>query len=500
MDRNAGSDEPSSPETSAAFKPSPLSDREINVIIFGVLISMLLAALDQTIVAPAMPTMGKALGHADYLPWVVTAYLLAATAMAPLYGKISDIYGRRPVILSAILIFLAGSVISALAPNMLVLVAGRAVQGLGGGGLFALAQTVIGDLVSPRDRARYAAWISGTWAVASIAGPLLGGAFAEHLHWSLIFWINVPLGLAAIAIINKPLKALPAAGRHHSIDAPGAILLIIATCLLLLALSWGGSNHDWLSPEIIGLVTGSAICWALFALRQFRATEPLISLDVLANTVVRAGTLSMFAVQASSIGLAVYLPVYLQSVQDLSAAASGLAMLGLLLGTVAGASFSGRVIPRVTHYKSIAVLGLCFAIACQAILAVASSSGLVLVMSLTAGVGLGTGTTFPVITVSVQNAVDRAHLGVATGVLTFLRTLGGALGVGMLGAVALGYGLPLVGESVEPGRTSAPAEAFGVLFLVCAATMAVALLFLILMPERALRGRAPEGSGRTDPP
>src|SRR3954462_13541620 len=191
--------------TIPSFAPPPLSEREKSVIIGGVLLSMLLAALDQTIVAPAMPTMARLLGHAEYLPWIVTGYLLTATAMAPLYGKISDVYGRRPTVYAAILIFLLGSLVSAMAPNMFVLVIGRAIQGAGGGGLFALEQIVIGDLVPPRERARYAAWISGTWAVASIAGPLLGGGFAEHLHLSLIFWINIPLGIVAMAIINNPL-------------------------------------------------------------------------------------------------------------------------------------------------------------------------------------------------------------------------------------------------------------------------------------------------------
>src|SRR5690606_35313259 len=222
--------------------------------------------------APAMPTIGAALGDAHYLPWIVTGYLLTATAIAPLYGKISDIHGRRVTIHAAILIFLAGSIISALAPNMLALIAGRAVQGLGGGGLFAMSQTVIGDLVPPRERARYAAWIAGTWAVASVAGPLLGGSFAEHLHWSLIFWINVPLGLAAMAIINNPLKKLPVAAKLHSIDTLGALLLIVATALLLLALNWGGSAYSWMSAEILGLLAVSAIFWTAFAFRLLHAT------------------------------------------------------------------------------------------------------------------------------------------------------------------------------------------------------------------------------------
>ena len=470
---------------------TPLTESEKNAIIGGVLLSMLLAALDQTIVAPAMPTIGHALGHAQYLPWIVTGYLLTATAMAPLYGKISDVYGRRPTVYAAILIFLAGSLVSAMAPNMFVLVVGRAIQGAGGGGLFTLTQTVIGDLVPPRERARYAAWISGTWAVASIAGPLLGGTFAEHLHWSLIFWINIPLGLLAMAIINNPLKKLPIAAKQHRIDALGALLLVVATALLLLALNWGGSEYPWLSREILGLLAISVVFWAAFALRLMRAAEPLISLEVLSNPIVLAGTSSMFLLQAANIGLAVYLPVYLQSVVGLSVSESGLAMLGLLLGTVAGATFSGRTIPRFVHYKRIAMVGVLFSIINLGLLAlVAGHASLLVVEILTVCIGLGSGTTFPVATVSVQNAVDRTHLGVATGVLTFLRSLGSALGVAMLGAVALGYGLPLAGEGTLAVGQVISAAPFVMIFLVAAATLLMALITLGLMPEKTLRGRA----------
>ncbi|TPL55620.1 MFS transporter [Mesorhizobium sp. B2-4-2] len=450
---------------------------------------MLLAALDQTIVAPAMPTIARALGHAEYLPWIVTGYLLTATAMAPLYGKISDVYGRRPTVYGAILIFLAGSLVSAMAPNMFVLVIGRAIQGAGGGGLFALAQTVIGDLVPPRERARYAAWISGTWAVASIAGPLLGGTFAEHLHWSLIFWINIPLGILAMAIINKPLRKLPVAARRHRIDGLGALLLVAATALLLLALNWGGSEYPWLSTEILGLIASSLVLWGAFALRLLRATEPLISLEVLSNPIVLAGTLSMFLLQAANIGLSVYLPVYLQSVIGLSASESGTALLGLMLGTVAGATFSGRTIPRFVHYKRIAIFGLAFAVLCLGVLSlVAGHASLLVVEILTTCVGLGSGTTFPVATVSVQNAVDPRHLGVATGVLTFLRSLGSALGVAILGAVALGNGLPLAGEGAQATGAGAEAAAFGLIFVAAVVMLIMALLTLSLMPEKPLRG------------
>jgi len=479
------------PHGTSATAPA-LSEQEKNVIIGGVLLSMLLAALDQTIIAPAMPTIGHALGHADYLPWVVTGYLLTATAMAPLYGKISDVHGRRTTIFAAIVIFLIGSLVSALAPNMLTLIVGRAVQGLGGGGLFALSQTVIGDLVPPRERARYAAWISGTWAVASIVGPLLGGTFAEHLHWSLIFWINIPLGILALAIINNPLKKLPRVARTHSIDAAGATLLVAATSLLLLALNWGGSSYPWLSPEILGLLAGSAVLWALFALRLRHAAEPLISLEVLANPVVRWGTIAIFLVQAANVGLSVYLPVYVQSAHGLTAGGSGMAMLGLLLGTVFGATTSGRAIPRFTHYKRIALVGGVLSLICLAVLAaVAGRSSLIVLELLTIGIGFGTGMTFPVTTVSVQNAVDQAHLGVATGLLTFLRSLGGALGVAALGAIALGNGLPLGGEGLQAAAGgAASAMPFAYIFIACALAMALSLVVYHLMPERPLRGRA----------
>ncbi|TPI39181.1 MFS transporter [Mesorhizobium sp. B3-1-9] len=474
-----------------APKAAPtMSESEKNAIIGGVLLSMLLAALDQTIVAPALPTIARALGHAEYLPWIVTGYLLTATAMAPLYGKISDVYGRRPVIYAAILVFLLGSLVSALAPNMLVLVIGRAIQGAGGGGLFALAQTVIGDLVPPRERARYAAWISGTWAVASVAGPLLGGVFAEHLHWSLIFWINLPIGFLAMAIINNPLRKLPIAAKNHRIDGLGAVLLVIATSLLLLALNWGGSAYPWFSREILGLVACSVVFWAFFALRVLKAAEPLISLEVLSNPIVLAGTISMFLLQAANIGASVYLPVYLQSVVGLSVSESGTAMLGLLLGTVAGATFSGRTIPRFVHYKRIAMIGVSLAIVCIGVLsAIAEHASLLEVEILTTLIGLGSGTTFPVATVSVQNAVDRAHLGVATGVLTFLRTLGGALGVALLGAVALGYGLPLSAEGSQTHIQLASALPFVMIFVAAGIMLVLALAVLFLMPEKELRGR-----------
>ncbi len=475
----------------AAFEAPPVTETEKNAIIAGVLIAMLLAALDQTIVAPALPTIGAALGNADYLPWIVTAYLLTATAMAPLYGKISDIYGRRPTIYGAIVIFLAGSVVSALSPNMFVLIAGRAIQGLGGGGLIALAQTVIGDLVPPRERARYAAWISGTWAVASIAGPLLGGYFADHLSWSLIFWINLPLGAVAMVVLNNPLKKLAVVAREHRIDVAGALLLILATSLLLLGLNWGGSTFPWLSAAVLGVFALSAIFWFFFALRIAQAGEPLVSLEILRNGIVLMATMSMFLSQAASIGLSVYLPIYLQHYIGLSVSNSGMALLGLLLGTVAGATMSGRLVARVVHYKRIAVVGSAIAVVALAVLAwLAEGASLVTVEVLAAAAGMGTGMTFPIATISVQNAVERAHLGVATGVLTFLRSLGGALGVAVLGAIALSFGLPLGRQGGAAVGSIEAAYPFVAMFAVASAIMMLSFVCLVAMREKPLQGRA----------
>jgi EmrB/QacA subfamily drug resistance transporter len=475
------------PSQPAGFVAPPISEREKNAIIGGVLLSMLLAALDQTIVAPALPTIGGALGHAEYLPWIVTAYLLTATAMAPLYGKISDVHGRRPVIYAAILIFLAGSVVSALSVNMFMLIVGRAIQGVGGGGLFALTQTVIGDLVPPRERAGYAAWISGTWAVASIAGPLLGGYFAGHLDWSLIFWINLPLGAFAMVILNNPLKKLSIAARQHKVDAPGAALLVAATAVLLLALNWGGSTYPWLSAPIVGLAVLSLLLWIALSRWLLNAAEPLISLEILVNSIVRNATITTFITQAVFVGLSVYLPIYMQLFLHLSVEDSGTALLGLMLGTVAGAMGSGRLVSHVTHYKRIALIGALFCAACLAALGfMAGHASVLTVELLTTAAGIGSGATLPICTVAVQNAVNRAHLGVATGLITFMRSLGGAMGVAAFGAIALGYDLPLGrGGMAATDVTSTP---FAIIFYAAAASVFVAFLFLIRMPEQPLRG------------
>ncbi|WP_040485686.1 MDR family MFS transporter [Lutibaculum baratangense] len=482
-------------EPTQGFRPPPITDREMTAIVGGVMLAMLLAALDQTIVAPAMPTIGAHLGHAHYLPWIVTAYLLTSTATAPLYGRISDMYGRRPTIAGAVIVFVLGSVICALAQNMFVLIAGRAVQGLGGGGLFALTQTIIGDLVPPRERGRFAAWISGTWAVASVAGPLLGGYFADHLHWSLIFWINVPLGALALLIMNRPLRKLQVERQAHRFDVVGAFLLILATAALLLALNWGGATYPWLSAPVLLLFVASGLIAALLGFHLTRAKAPLISIEILRNPIVRAATAAMFMAQAGNVGLTVFLPIYLQHGLGLSVSASGTALLGLLLGTVAGAWMSGRLLLRVVRYKLMALAGAAISFGGLCVLAfTAAGASLLWVEILTVFIGYGMGLTFPIAIVAAQNAVKRAELGATTGVVTFLRSLGGAFGVAVLGAIALGYGIPMAreGAAVEIADAAVADNAFAIVFATSAGMMALVFLGFALMRQKPLQGREDE--------
>src|SRR5215204_963959 len=381
--------------TSEALRPAPgpLSHREIRAIIGGIIVAMLLAALDQTIIATALPTIGRELGDVAHLPWVVTAYLLASTAVTPLYGKFSDSHGRRITLLIGIVTFIVGSLACALAPTMFLLIAARLAQGLGGGGLISLAQTIIADIVAPKERGRYQVYIASVFVSASLLGPVLGGFFAEHLHWSVIFWINLPLGALAFWMSNAALKRLPRHDRRHRLDVLGAALLMGATIALLLALNWGGVRYAWLSAPIAALLAGSAALWAALALRLYTAREPLIPLDILRNPVVRMGTLAACFGMGTYIGLTIYVPMYFEAVLGLSASNSGLALIPLMAGTVIGATISGRVMANVTHYKRLPVGGLAVAMAATGALIVSAGRLSLLATELVlAAISLGLGT------------------------------------------------------------------------------------------------------------
>ncbi|WP_237152458.1 MDR family MFS transporter [Oryzibacter oryziterrae] len=465
-------------------------------IVIGVLIAMFLAALDQTIVTPAMPTIGAALGGGLWLSWIVSAYFLTSTAVTPLFGKLADLKGRRPVLYASIGIFLVGSVVCALAPSMAVLIGGRAIQGIGGGGLMAVVQTIIGDVAPPRERARYMIYISTLWAVSSLAGPVLGGVLAQHVHWSMIFWINLPIGLVGYLMSSRALQKLPDVRRPHKLDVLGALMVMVATVLLLLALTWGGTVYPWNSLVIIVLIWLSLFLFGFFGWYQLQPEEPLLPPRVLANPVVAQACSAIFFSMAGFVGLSVFFPVYLELVEGLGAAASGLALVALMGGTVAGANVSGRHMRRSAHYKRIAVLGSFIASVSLALLGVlADTVPFLVIEAIVAAAGFGLGTLFPVVMVSVQNAAEPRDLGVATATLGFLRSLGSVIGIAVLGAILGTAGVSShIGEAhgalVDAARLQT-VEAFRWLFFAAALSQLVSLALLLRMEEKPLRGHAP---------
>ncbi len=496
---------PKHPKTPARPEPAPLSHPEIRAIVLGIMLAMFLGALDQTIVATALPTIGRHFANLGDLSWVATAYLLSATAVTPLYGKLSDIHGRRAMMLIAIVIFIAGSLVCAMAPSMTVLVLGRALQGLGGGGLMALAQTIIADIVSPRERGRYQGYIGAVFAASSIGGPVIGGFLTEHLDWSLIFWINLPLGLAALGMTSNVLKRVPFHPRKHRLDVIGALLMMAAAVALLLALSWGGRRFAWISPQAGLLLATSVLLWGLFAWRLVVAQEPFLPLAVLGNPVVRCAALAGGCNMGTLVGMTIFVPLYFEVVLHLSAGQSGLALIPLMGGTVILSTVIGRLLMHVTHYKRLSLIGLAIAILALVALAIwPASMPTVVVLVLLAAIGSGLGTVFPVSTVCMQNAVTQHQMGVATGVANFFRSLFSALVVAVLGAIVLGGLGGIAGTSVETLARAASvhelAYAFRFVFITCALVLCFGMAFLIAMEERVLKGPAtPAANAPTAP-
>ncbi len=479
---------------------TPLDHATIRSIVIGIMLAMFLAALDQTIVATAMPTIGRELRDLEHLPWVASAYLLSATAVTPLYGKLSDIHGRRSILLLGIGIFIVGSIACALASSMLVLILARGLQGLGGGGLISLAQTIIADVVAPRERARYQGWIASVFVTSSVAGPVLGGFFAEHLHWSMIFWINLPLGLFAFWMTSSALRHLPRHERPHRLDLIGALLIVLASVSLMLALTWGGTRYPWSSAPIVLLVMGAAVASVLFVARLLTPAEPLLPLAILLNPVVSRGTAAACFIMGTFIGLSIYLPAYLELVLGLTASGTGLALIPFMGGVVTGATLAGRLMGHLRRYKRPPIVGLALATAGLLLLTWHPTSlSLLTVELIFVVVGVGMGTVLPVTTVAIQNAVELHQLGTATGTMNFFRSLGGAVAVAVFGAIVLsGIAAPGANpENLAAIRGGGDlAGAFHRLFLAATAGVALGLASFLAMAERPLRsGNTPAGNG-----
>jgi EmrB/QacA subfamily drug resistance transporter len=481
------------PDRTAAQRP--LTHPEVRTIFFGLMLGMFLAAINQTIVATALPTIGRDFRDFENLPWVVTAFLLTSTAAAPLYGELSDIHGRRKMMLAAIVIFTIGSVACALAPNMLSLILGRALQGAGGGAIFPVAQSVIADIVAPRERGRYQTYTGIVWVSAGVCGPILGGFFAEYFHWSLIFWFNVPLGLVAAWLAHVQLKRLPRHDRPHKLDVLGAVLMMAASIPLLLALTWGGARYPWLSPPIGALLLVAVLLWMLFAWRMTRAPEPFLPIPVLANPVVRWGILATTCAMGTSIALTIYVPLYYELVHHLSAADSGVALIAIVIMTTPGSIFAGRIMMYQRHYKWVPMIALTFGIAALLLLAWEPRLPLGIVVTALAVVGVAIGSCYPVGTVSIQNAVVQHQLGIAMGAMNFFRALGSALLVAIMGAIVIaGYGAAPQrggGTGSFAGTLQSfggdPSAVFAWVFISAAVCLALGILAFAMMEERPLR-------------
>jgi len=470
----------------------PLDHTAIRTIIAGIMLAMFLSALEQTIVAPALPAIGKSLADLDNLSWVVTAYLLAATAATPLFGKLTDIHGRRTIMLLAIGIFIVGSLVCALAPTIWVLVVGRTLQGIGGGGLIPIAQTIIADLLTPRERPMAQSYTSVVFMSASILGPVLGGLLTDHLHWSFIFWINLPLGAVALVMTSRALRRLPRNDRPHQLDIPGVTLMVAASVALLLALDWGGAHYRWISWQIIALIAGSAVLWTLFAARLLTAREPFIPLAILRGKVTSALTCAAFFSIGTIMGVTIVTPLYCQMVLGASASVSGLALIAFLGGATLGSLLTGRLIVRLTHYMRVPIVGLIIAIVTLGFLA-AEPAGLSLgVFSVLLGIlGAAIGPMYPASTILMQNAVKLHQLGTATGALNFFRLLGGAVIVAVFGAIVLGSAGDHTGvvtlEKLAAGHADF-AHAFRFVFIAAAIFLVIALVCVLTVEERPLHG------------
>ncbi|SHG98423.1 MDR family MFS transporter [Bradyrhizobium erythrophlei] len=472
---------------------APLTPSEVRTILMSLLLTMFLAALDQTIVATALPTIGRQFGDVSNLSWVITAYLLASTAVAPVFGTLSDIYGRRAMIITALSLFIAGSILCALAPNMPVLILARGLQGLGGGGIMPIVQTVISDVVSPRERGQYQAYFSGVWMAAGIGGPVLGGLFAEHLHWSMIFWINVPLGIASLAMLLPKMAKIPVFHRRRRIDWLGGVLLMASAVVFMLVLTWGGNRYLWLSPTIMAMVGASVALALAFVWQSGKADEPFLPLSLLGGTVVPYAMLAGGFALGAMLGLTVHLPLYYEVVYHLSASEAGLGLIPLAAISTFGAALAGRTMARVKHYKRVAIIGT----SCATLMGIALTTTVLplwALLALQSGFALGLGTAFPVSVVSIQNSVARSQVGTITGALNFFRALMASFTVAAFSAIllmALGADISLVGEHRGPVNSIPAADmiiAFRYVFGAATAMIACAALCMILMEEKPLAG------------
>jgi EmrB/QacA subfamily drug resistance transporter len=416
--------------------------RQILVIYAALAMGMLLAALDQTIVSTALPTIVGDLGGLNHYSWVVTAYLLASTISQPIYGKLGDLYGRKRIFQTAIVIFLAGSALCGLSQNMLELTGFRALQGLGAGGLMVTALAIIGDVVPPRERGRYQGYMGGVFAIASVIGPLIGGFLTQHASssvaagWRWVFYVNLPVGAVALAVIAAVLHDDPTERKEHRIDYKGAAALVVGAGMLTLALTWGGTQYPWSSSQVIAAFIVGVVGVVAFIAIEHRAAEPLIPLRLFRNGIFRTSTAMSFLVGVAMFGTIIYVSLFLQVVHGTTPTASGLKLLPLMGGLLAASIGSGRTISKIGRYRAFPIVGTALVSVGMYLLSrIGVSTGYLLLSIAMVVLGLGLGLVMPVLVLAVQNAVPRPEMGVATAGSIFFRSIGGSFGVAIFGTI-----------------------------------------------------------------
>ena len=466
----------------------------ILAIYAGLMVTLLLAALDQTIVSTALPRIVSDLGGLSSYSWVFTAYLLATTVTVPLYGKLGDRYGRRPLFLVSIAIFLVGSALCGLAQNMTELVAFRAVQGLGAGGLFPLTLATVGELIPPRDRGRYQGLIGAVFAAASIIGPAVGGFIVDNASWRWVFYVNLPVGGLALVVILLTMPKV-ATRREHSIDWLGAAVLAGGTATLLLGLVWGGRQYPWSSGHVLGAIATSAVLLALFGLIERRVREPILPFELLRNPTVSASVACMTLVGMAMFGTIAFVPLFVQGVIGTSATSSGVVLTPLMLGAVGMSMVSGQWVSRTGRYRPNAIVGPIFLGAGMLLLwrmGPGTTSGEAARNMVVAGIGLGL--MMQVFILSVQNSVPVRSIGIATALTQFGRSIGAALGVTLMGAI-VNQGLPPAARRqgaalhrLPPRAREQLANALHPAFLsaavVCAIVLVIVLVWVKEVPLR----------------
>ena len=439
-------------EVSPTAKKSAAS-KNIALLFGALMLTMLLASLSQMVLSSALPTIVGELHGVSHMTWVITAYLLTSTIMMPVYGKVSDLVGRRPVLISAIVLFVAGSIVGGLAGDMTWLIIGRAIQGLGGGGLMILSQAAIADVVPARERGKYAGMLGGVFAVSSVAGPLLGGWFTEGPGWRWAFWINIPLGLlAAVAVaFLLRLPARPKAERLK-IDYLGMALMALGTTAIVLIATWGGSTYDWTSPEIIGLVVGALVAIGLFILVESRAAEPVMPLHLFKDRNFNLSTLAALLTSVAMFGAIGYIPTYFQMAAGASATEAGLLMIPMMASLLVTSVITGIIITRTGKYKFMPIVGSLILAVGLGLLATTTVETSVALICVYMGVmGIGLGTSMQILTLVVQNSFPHKIVGTATAANNYFRQVGGSLGSAVVGSVFAARLVSLIAERLPQG-------------------------------------------------